>query len=81
MTSLHAGSGKGASRSMEPFEPKRYWTNLVVGADPEDVDEVGHPDMGREFNLRAYRLRLQALIRALRGSFWGGVLSSFLEGS
>ena len=68
MTSLQAGSGKGASRSMEPFEPKRYWTNLVVGADPEDVDEVGHPDMGREFNLRAYRLRLQALIRALRSA-------------
>jgi len=53
---------------MKTFEPKRYWTTLVVGADPEDVDEVGHPDMGREFNLRGYSLRMRALIRALRSA-------------
>jgi len=53
---------------MEAFELKRYWTNHVVGADPEDVDEVGHADMGREFNLRAYGLRLRALIRALQSA-------------
>jgi SAM-dependent methyltransferase len=46
----------------------RYWTNLVVGSSNSDVDEVGHPDMGREFNLAAYSLRLEALKNALRGS-------------
>lgn len=46
-------------------ESYRYWTNLVVGSDTADVDQVGHPDMGREFNLAAYSLRLRALTQAL----------------
>lgn len=53
---------------MKAFEPKHYWTNLVIGADPDHVDEVGHPDMGRAFNLRAYDLRLKSLICALQTS-------------
>jgi hypothetical protein len=46
-------------------ESYQYWTNLVVGSDSADVDEVGHPDMGREFNLAAYSLRLRAVGQAL----------------
>lgn len=53
-------------RSAEKFDPYGYWSGLVVGGDTAAVDEVGHPDMGRAFNLAAYRLRLNALVRALR---------------
>ena len=48
------------------FDPHSYWSTLVAGNDPLSVDEVGHPDMGRAFNIAAYELRLRALIRALR---------------
>src|SRR5215471_18873099 len=54
---LYEASGK--------LESHRYWTNLVVGSNASDVDEVGHPDMGREFNLAAYTLRMRALLQAL----------------
>src|SRR6266508_4489818 len=53
---------------MEAFELKRYWTNLDH-IDPIDTENVvGHEDMGREFTLRAYGLRLRALIRALQSA-------------
>jgi SAM-dependent methyltransferase len=47
------------------FDPLQYWRQLIVGDDPGDVDQVGHPDMGRGFNRLAYRLRLRALQKAL----------------
>src|SRR6266511_1516161 len=47
---------------------RHYWNNLVVGSSPEHVEQVGHPDMGTEFNRLAYDLRLNALVRALQKS-------------
>jgi SAM-dependent methyltransferase len=43
-----------------------YWNTLVVGSSPEHVEQVGHPDMGSEFNRLAYDLRLHALVCALQ---------------
>lgn len=49
-----------------PFDPLAYWKGLIIGRSSDDVDEVGHPDMGRAFNLKAYALRLHALTAAMR---------------
>lgn len=45
-----------------------YWRNLVQPTAAGDLSQVGHPDMGDEFNRRAYALRLRALERALSGA-------------
>jgi SAM-dependent methyltransferase len=52
--------------SHQKIDTRQYWTSLVIGANPSNVDEVGHPDMGRAFNLAAYGLRLRALQQALQ---------------
>jgi SAM-dependent methyltransferase len=58
--------GKSLMKSSELFDVQQYWRTLVKGGNPSDVDEVGHPDMGRAFNNAAYELRLKALQRALQ---------------
>jgi SAM-dependent methyltransferase len=42
-----------------------YWRDTVAGASSDDVDEVGHPDMGRTWNAWAYRLRKRAVVEEL----------------
>lgn len=59
-------------------DPSAYWKGLVEGT-PADLDQVGHPDMGRKFNSCAYRLRLAALRRALNGSLNGKRFDSVFE--
>jgi 2-polyprenyl-3-methyl-5-hydroxy-6-metoxy-1,4-benzoquinol methylase len=44
---------------------EQYWRDLIRGGDTDHVEEVGHPDMGREFNRHAYDVRLRAIERAL----------------
>lgn len=58
---------------MEPFTGRRpgedgYWQGLIRGDSADALDEVGHTDMGRSFNRRAYRLRRRAVDHAIRAS-------------
>lgn len=52
--------------SKNPADLTAYWEHLITGRAPDDVDEVGQTDMGREFNRTAYALRLAAITDALR---------------
>lgn len=65
---------------MTDFDPDRYWRELVRGASPEDLHEVGHPDMGAGFNRVAYTLRREAVDRALQQTC-GFPLRSVFEGA
>lgn len=47
------------------FDPQFYWRGLVAASKGNELDEVGHPDMGRRFNELAYRLRLAAVKQAV----------------
>jgi hypothetical protein len=47
------------------YDPRGYWGGVVSGGDDRAVDQVGHPEMGRAFNLAAYRLRRMAVLAAL----------------
>src|SRR5262245_46851499 len=58
--------GESSMRSTALPDAHRYWSDLVVGGDPAQVEQVGHPDMGGAFNRIAYELRLRAVDAALR---------------
>jgi SAM-dependent methyltransferase len=44
---------------------KAYWRTLIAPTSAADVDLVGHPDMGRAFNQKAYQVRWSSIARAL----------------
>lgn len=58
--------GTQSTSEPTPFDTHRYWRDLVEGVNPDDVDEVGHPDMGKSWNAWAYRLRRDAVEQAIR---------------
>ncbi len=45
---------------------ERYWQSLINPEATDNVELVGHRDMGRTFNRHAYRVRLASLERALK---------------
>src|SRR5262245_54463545 len=58
-------SGESSMKSTTLPDTYRYWSDLVVGGDPDQVEQVGQPDMGGAFNRIAYSLRLRAVDSAL----------------
>ena len=50
----------------EAYQPRDYWSALVEGTG--SLANVGQPALGRAYNCWAYRFRLRALERALRGT-------------
>lgn len=55
--------GKAATSSDQSYDPKVYWGTLVRGVTEHDLDEVGHPDMGRTFNHWSYKRRVAVAAR------------------
>src|SRR3954452_16360113 len=52
------------------MDVQAYWQSLVQPTSSESVELVGHPDMGRAFNQRAYAVRLRAVLAALDAAGW-----------
>ncbi|MGH9123147.1 MAG: class I SAM-dependent methyltransferase [Acidimicrobiales bacterium] len=51
-----------------PEATEEYWPNLIRGESNRALEEVGQTDMGRAFNVQAYKMRRRAVLCALEAA-------------
>jgi SAM-dependent methyltransferase len=47
------------------MDTRDHWRALIRPTGLDDLDQVGHPDMGRAFNRHAYEVRLRGVVKSL----------------